>query len=183
LGLLVVLAAIGIAFVFLVYGGAMVAMDSSRGVQTSLPTKMPAPWLVAIMCLLLAGAFFAWENFDYQKADQAKTWPVTKGTVEKTWGEHRRSGGTTYYCNYSYQLDGKKYTSSQIHVGDNYDNWPFEKDKELTVHYNPADPSDAVIKTSLILNSKGAWAMGSLLIAGLAFIAGFASDYSGKKAN
>lgn len=161
----------------------MLAMDKSSGLQTSRPTKMPAPWLVAMVCLLVAGAFFVSEKFDYQKADQTKSWPVTKGTVEKTWGEHRRSGGTTYYCNYSYQLDGKKYTSSQIRVGDNSDSYPFETDKELTVHYNPANPSDAVLNTSLIFNSKGAWALCSLLIAGLAFIAGFASDYSGKKAS
>lgn len=119
---------------------------------------------------------FAAQQADYEKAAQTKNWPEANGKVVDSWSERSyRTGTVTYYCKYAYVVGGKSYTSSQIQVGNNSTPSLLEKESAVNVHYNPADPADAVIDTNLIMNRKGGWGMLCFLFAGLAFIAGFAT--------
>lgn len=95
------------------------------------------------------------------KANSALQWPVVKGVVTKSQILEeilRTATGTvnpTYspIVNYEYQARGQKYTAERVIFGrpkfsfmvarDILDHFP--EGTEVDVHYNPADPADAVL--------------------------------------
>lgn len=90
----------------------------------------------------------------------ATNYPATTGTItESQVQSHSTGDGTNYSAaiKYEYQVDGESYSSDQVRY--NYTNagrsyaeshsGRFAKDAQVTVYYNPAAPSDAVLITGI----------------------------------
>lgn len=94
-----------------------------------------------------------------QAAQASKSWPMTTGTVVYSeMGRHRnRESGTSYSAEveYEYRVDGELLSNNRIQFG----NWNhnkassarkvlnrYKKGTEVTVHYNPEDPYEAVLE-------------------------------------
>ena len=97
-----------------------------------------------------------------RKALASKSWPITHGTLIKAYGDYRRYQGTVkkYFLEieYEYSVSGTNFTGTNFNwVGlvkdkqEQIDAVIAELDKygSLTIHYNPKDPAESVIKPML----------------------------------
>ena len=109
------------------------------------------------------------------RAHAAENWPTTTGTIVSSEVKRNRSSETTTYgaaVVYDYEVGGREYVQSRITFGDSSRGDPayaerivrrYQPDREVTVYYDPEDPSLAVLEPS----SGGSWL---LLLIGGAFI-------------
>ena len=110
---------------------------------------------------LLFNVIFLAVIFSAQKdAAAAAKWPTTTGTVLMSTLESRRtnSGRHTQYpvVLYSYQAGGRSYQGNRIAPGPEVGGTGapkrlvgYETGAQVTVFYNPNDPSDAVLETKV----------------------------------
>ena len=98
-----------------------------------------------------------------RKANATKAWPTAPGVILSSRLEshysHDSDGGSsiTYSpeVEYSYTVDGQMHIARQLAVGKaNYDHFvasrkltPYPQGAQVTVHYDPADPNNAVLET------------------------------------
>jgi len=160
----------------------------------NVTTRRPGnanPITLGIVFALIGGAIFflfAWPPLQY--ANTSKSWPSVPGTITKSEIDIWRSDNKTHYQTdiaYAYSVDGKKYTSSKITVGDPpLDNnvtpakrlqaeYPVGKD--VDVYYDPELPESAALKPGT--------KTGDYLLAGICaifFFSGLLALYQGLKA-
>jgi hypothetical protein len=109
-------------------------------------------------------------NFGFAQRKKTKTaeaWPIVNGVIESSrlipGAPNKRGDGYTYSDNYytpaveyTYEISGQTYRGSHINAGKNmsYDRSTaqgivilYHPGTAVTVHYNPADPSQAVLET------------------------------------
>jgi uncharacterized protein (TIGR03435 family) len=126
------------------------AQMSSRGAQLFCS-------LFIVVGLVVAG-IGVWI---FAKSLRAEHWPVTDGIVQSAEmkshsGNH---GGTTYSAEvtYSYQMAGTSYTGDKVSIGQMSSSSEYAREilnrypvgKNVSVHYLPGDPSDAVLETGI----------------------------------
>ena len=109
--------------------------------------------VLAIICL-----FFFYKGFyQYYQGNRSDNWPSTQGVVFVS--ESRRpasSGAEKAYIKYRYSVGNTSYESDFIHFPEfNPANlvYRFKKDTQVQVHYNPEDPSEAVLIPGASLKS------------------------------
>ena len=95
------------------------------------------------------------------KSLRAEHWPVTGGTIQSAeMKSHSGNGhGTAYSAEvtYSYQVAGTTYTGGKVAIGQMSASADYARGilnrypvgKQVSVHYSPGDPSDAVLETGL----------------------------------
>lgn len=112
------------------------------------------------------------------KSEQARTWPTTTGRIlSLDFDDSMDPDGsaTTYQVNvkYAYSVRGAEHLSSRIAFG--YSARPsrqsqfdlftsLQKKTDLVVHYNPAQPGESVLDTSVASTAPG------LLMAGIIWV-------------
>ncbi|HET9622861.1 MAG TPA: DUF3592 domain-containing protein [Kofleriaceae bacterium] len=140
--------------------------------------------MVAIVILVIgAAAIFAGASM-WSASRKARGWPVAAGTITEravgpstTTGASRPGRYVEPKVTYTYTVDGKPYTGHRIALTTNaYDEAQAKKivdalPDRVDVHYNPADPSDAVLQTSSIGLAMLALAAGVIgIVAGAAML-------------
>ncbi len=149
------------------------------------------PVTMGIIFALVGGAvffFFALPPLQYSAT--SKSWPSVTGTITRSEVKIWKRDSNTHYepdIAYSYTVEGKKYTSSKITVGDGaLDNnvskakrlqAEYPAGKEVEVYYDPDLPESAVLQPG----TKS----GDLMLAGISalfFFIGLLSVYQGLKA-
>jgi hypothetical protein len=130
-------------------------------------------WAVGGLFGLIAmpvGAFIIYAGYDHLKhAEATHSWPSTQGKVvisrvikKTSYSSERRRRGynsrtTTYNpkIRYQYQVGGRSYKSNQIsYLTNDYSGWKrandlvkqYPKGRKVTVYYDPAKPSESVLK-------------------------------------
>jgi hypothetical protein len=132
--------------------------------------------LFAIVPLMIGLVALSMSVLVSQGAQDAAGWPTTEGTVTNTYiAQHTGSKGAISYSpevQYQYQVDGFSYTGDRLGVisqSSSYD-WAlsylnnYQVGSTVTVHYNPANPADAVLETEVGFMGTG------LMIIGIVFI-------------
>jgi hypothetical protein len=148
------------------------------------------PITLGIIFALAGGAvFFLFALPPLQYSNTSKSWPTVPGTITKSEIDTWRSDSKTHYqpdIVYAYSVDGKKYTSSKITVGDPpLDNnvtpakrlqAEYPVGKEVVVYYDPELPGSAALKPG---TKTGDYLLAG--IAGIFFFAGLLAIYQGVK--
>ncbi|MBN1416262.1 MAG: DUF3592 domain-containing protein [Bacteroidales bacterium] len=149
------------------------------------------PVTMGIIFAIIGGAifiFFALPPLQYAAA--SKSWPAVPGTITRSEVKVWQRDGNTHYepdIAYSYMVEGKRYSSSKITVGDgSLDNnvkrakslqAEYPAGKEVDVYYDPDLPESAVLQPG----TKS----GDLMLAGISalfFFVGLLAVYQGVKA-
>jgi hypothetical protein len=160
----------------------------------NVTTRRPGnanPITLGIIFALVGGViFFLFALPPLQYSSTSKSWPTVAGIITKSEIDIWRNDGKTHYqpdIAYAYSVDGKKYTSSKITVGDPpLDNnvtpakrlqaeYPVGKD--VDVYYDPELPESAALQPGT--------KTGDYLLAGICaifFFAGLLALYQGLKA-
>jgi len=160
----------------------------------NVTTRRPGnanPITMGIIFALIGGVmFFVFALPPLQYSNSSKSWPTVQGTVTKSEVKVWRRDSNTHYqpdIAYTYTVDGKKYTSSMITVGDPpLDNnvtkakrlqAEYPVGKEVVVYYDPELPESAALQPGT--------KTGDYLLAGIFaifFFAGLLALYQGMKA-
>ena len=160
----------------------------------SIHTRKPGnanPVTLGIIFALVGGAvffLFAWPPLQY--ANTSKGWPSVPGIITKSEISIWRSDSKTHYQTdiaYAYSVDGKKYTSSKITVGDPpLDNnvapakrlqTKYPVNKEVTVYYDPELPDSSALEPG---TKTGDYLLA--VIAAIFFFVGLIALFQGMKA-
>lgn len=120
-------------------------------------------YLFPAIFILVGLGLFALAIVQQRKANATKAWPTANGVVLSSRLEshysHDSDGGSsiTYSpeVEYSYTVDGVMHIAHQLAVGKaNYDHFvasrklaPYPQGTEVTVHYDPTNPNNAVLET------------------------------------
>jgi hypothetical protein len=143
-----------------------------------------------IVFVLIGAALFAFGIAQRNKAKAAQAWPTAPGVIlasgldQHTSYDSDRGSSTTYAPQVQYQYDvmGSTYTGNQLAFGNaSYDYRtaskriaPYPQGAQVTVHYDPANPANAVLETkasgSVILLVLGVIFAGIGLVIGVTCI-------------
>lgn len=169
-----------------------------------------AALLVAVLVVAGTGLIF-WAGPSLKVARESANWPTAQGRIlssEKTYvtssttstsnsstvaGGTTRKSWTSYRpsISYSYTVDGSEYESTRLELGsidmgrtDEYLE-DFPEGKEVTVHYNPEDPEQAVLiagadATFYVLITLGFLAIGLAIL--IVFVTIFICRAIGRRA-
>jgi hypothetical protein len=159
-------------------------------VRTRKPGNANPVTMGIIFALVGAAIFFFFALPPLQYAATSKSWPSVPGTITRSEVKVWKSDGNTHYepdIAYSYSVEGKKYSSSKITVGDGaLDNnvskakrlqAEYPAGKEVDVYYDPDLPESAVLQPG----TKSS----DLMLAGISalfFFIGLLALYQGLKA-
>ena len=142
------------------------------------PSFIPA-WIVRLMAFA-ALLFMAAGSYMFWKSWSSRSWPVVEGRVtassieSKRGNKHNHKPSKTQYVprvSYTYDVNGTTYTSSRIRTVTTTSNVralaegdlaAYPKGGLVKVHYNPTDPSQALLDTSI------SWACFAMFGGGLA---------------
>lgn len=130
--------------------------------------------VAVVLCgvfLLLNGIFLGIIFFTRRKMGEIAQWPSTGGVVQRSYLEERSDseGGSTSYpvVQYAYKVGANAYQGSKIAPGMEVGGMGASKviakypvNALVTVYYNPANPSDAVLEK----NAPALWIIWLLLI-------------------
>jgi len=152
-------------------------MSSSSNAKTGSGLR-----IVALIMLAVGLAIGGWGGFELERAMDSQRWPSTIGTVSlSTLQEvvHRKENETVvvYYprIQYVYRVFGQAYTADRMAFGvasgisrgkaqQVLDDYP--EGMDLTVYYDPDEPSIAVLKVGHV------WSAYLTVAAGMVFCAG-----------
>jgi len=159
-------------------------------VTTRRPGNANPITLGTIFALVGAAIFFFFALPPLQYSNSSKSWPIVQGIVTRSEIDVWSSNGRTHYepkIAYTYIVDGKKYTSSQIEAGDPApDNnvthakrlqAEYPVDSEVTVYYDPELPESAALQPG----SNGIDYLPAAMC-GIFFLVGLITLYQGLKA-
>ncbi|HZK61325.1 MAG TPA: DUF3592 domain-containing protein [Anaerovoracaceae bacterium] len=149
------------------------------------------PVTLGIIFAIVGGAiFFLFALPPLQYSNTSKSWPTVPGTITRSNVDIWRSDGKTHYqpdIAYNYAVDGKKYSSSKITVGDPpLDNnvtlakrlqAEYPAGKEVVVYYDPELPESSALKPG---TKTGDYLLAA--IAAIFFFVGLFALYQGLKA-
>jgi len=143
-----------------------------------------------IFAIVGGAIFFLFALPPLQYASTSKSWPLVDGIITRSEIDVSRSDGNTHYqpdIAYSYIVEGKKYSSSKITVGEPpLDNnvskakkvqVKYPTGKEVTVWYDPELPGSSVLEPGI--------KSGDIMLASIAaifFLVGILALYKGLKA-
>lgn len=134
-------------------------------------------FIAAGIVLLILGILLS----DIPTMIASSKWPTTAGIISSrtlSGVSFEEYDGNYYtriegYIRYQYTAEGKSYTGASINAISS-PNYPYDlvinypEGKEVTVHYNPNDPNQAVLEPGLVCSSKAFDLFASfLLIAGV----------------
>ena len=131
--------------------------------------------ILALMCFPVAAWFFASIQRDVMLSRLSRTWPTVPGVLLQRTTEKRVSrSGVSYIVSlkYAYEVGGRKYEGEQlafapqrIDSGGLLDSLllKYVVNAAVTVHYNPADPPDAVLETGEELARQRMWRVWTLV--------------------
>lgn len=114
---------------------------------------------VSVIMIVLGSIFIAITLSSMQAAEEAAVWPTTEGIVMDSYiATHPGSEGQTSYSPelvYQYQVDGVSYNGDRLFVTSHSSDYGWAQSyldrypvgSTITVHYNPANPLEAVIET------------------------------------
>jgi hypothetical protein len=120
------------------------------------PTALLA---VSVVMIALGSIFIALTISSMQAAEEAAGWPATDGIITDSYiATHPGSEGQTTYSpelKYQYQVDGLSYNGDQLFVTSYWSDYSWAQSYHdrypvgatVTVHYDPRNPSEAVIET------------------------------------
>lgn len=136
-------------------------------------------YLFPAIFLLLGAGLIVLAFVQRAKAKKAEEWPVAPGVILNSGlSEHRShdsdgSSSISYRpeVQYQYSIMGQKYTGNRIFFGNaSYDYntanrkiAPYPQGTQVNVHYDPANPSNAVLETK----ASGNWI---LILIGIVFL-------------
>lgn len=142
-------------------------------------------YLCSFGFIFLVGNFFLYREIakTQKRENAALTWPTVYGeiTVSKVNRRHDSEHGYVEYphVSYTYEVNGKKYHSSNIMAGGELGGVKVESTlaryplgSNVTVYYDPQNPKDAVLEPGNKTVSKGLWLMMGLMdifICGMGF--------------
>lgn len=138
---------------------------TARKIRTK-KTGHANPVTLGLLFLIFGGiVFFAWGLPPLKYSQESANWPSVQGTITNseidTW---RRDGKTYYQPNivYTYEVEGKKYTSSKVTVGDPPSDTnmspakrvqnEYQPGKQVMVFYDPEAPASAALKPGIQKN-------------------------------
>lgn len=141
-------------------------MKITAGKIQTKKTGNANPVTLGLLFLIFGGiVFFAWGLPPLQYSHESASWPSVQGTITNseidTW---RREGKTYYQPNivYTYEVEGKKYSSSKVTVGDPPSDTnmspakrvqnEYPSGKQVMVFYDPEAPSSAALKPGIQKN-------------------------------
>jgi len=118
--------------------------------------------------LLIDGILLGIIFFTRRKVEQASNWPSTMGMVLMSTLEarHDSEGGYTYYpvVQYEYRVMGQPYQGNRIMPGPSVGGSGANKvvarypaGTQVTVYYDPNNPSDAVLERGMPVYIKWLW--------------------------
>jgi hypothetical protein len=165
----------------IVAGAAMLAIGWLLGAFVDFFDR-PGPFLQAFT--IFAATFFPFAAFNAARirwnearACASGAWPTVPGKVEWSRIERTPRGHTTYFrlvIDYRYEVGGRDYEGDTVQFGpprvtgqglierlaDKY-----TAGAQVTVHYDPDDPRNAVLETSDAMARQDAWQIWFLLVA------------------
>jgi hypothetical protein len=121
------------------------------------------PFVFGGIFFVIGAAVLAFGIIQIRKAQTAKTWPTTPGVIlssglneQSNYDSEDHTSHTTYepYVLYRFTLMGQEYQGNHLAIGNaSYDYRtaskkiaPYPQGTNVTVHYNPEDPSEAVLE-------------------------------------
>ena len=136
---------------------------------------------ILTLAMFVAGIFLmSWGGYEMKGASESLDWPETPGSItsshvsKETSRDSEQRLRTTYYPNvaYQYQIAGRGYTGTRINFGGRtggmewvaqrtVDRYP--TGKTIIVHYNPQEPTYAVLEAGI------AWSSIFLFLMGIVF--------------
>ncbi len=137
---------------------------------------------LALVFVAAGVALLVWGLREHARARQSRYWPTVPGVVERAWittSAHGEDASTIYtaHVRYTYRVDGTAYASTRVRFGGEvtFDRRQQAQDflaaypegGSVTVHYNPADPRDAVLETTVQAGLGLLLAGGGFALAGL----------------
>ncbi|MEK7774339.1 MAG: DUF3592 domain-containing protein [Candidatus Zixiibacteriota bacterium] len=116
-------------------------------------------WTTSIVILLI-GLWLSAESFGHLKEQsQIHEWPTADGTVTYSWVDNAQSNMPLIV--YRFAVSGKEYLDTTSMgapgFGGKRKRWEYARDllskypesTKVSIHYNPADPKDSAIRTSV----------------------------------
>lgn len=164
----------GCVVLLFVLGEVFHAFDDFRWVGQDV-TPFQGFLILSILCFPFAIWFLASIRRDVLLSRLSQTWPTVPGVLLDRKTEKRISrSGVSYIVSlkYTYEVGGRKYQGEQlafapsrIDSGDTLDRLlqKYVANAAITVHYNPADPTDAVLETGEELALQRLWRVWVLL--------------------
>jgi hypothetical protein len=146
--------------------------------------------MIAAVGLLITagGGYFAYFS------SQARSWPIVEGKITDSEVERENAIGDIdeevqfkAVVKYSFIVDGRSYTGERVAFGLGTSNRPADARKivdrypagrTVEIHYNPNDPSDAVLETDV-----GGFAIITLIVGPIILLVGvigFIAEFRGK---
>jgi|AMWB02.1.fsa_nt_gi hypothetical protein len=137
--------------------------------------------ILGILCIVAGALIILFGLLQARKASTAKArWAEAHGQILESHLQSQRSrsssgiSSTTYSpeVTYEYEVDGQTYTGNRLGFGSGSFSEkkakakiaPYPAGAAVTVHYDPAEPSNAVLET-VATNKGGALVLGGALIA------------------
>ncbi|MDA3894800.1 MAG: DUF3592 domain-containing protein [Desulfobacteraceae bacterium] len=138
---------------------------------------------IMTLAMFAVGIFLmSWAGYEMKGAAESRAWPEAQGSItsshvsKETSRDSEQRLRTTYYPNvaYQYQIAGRGYTGTRINFGGRtggmewvaqrtVDRYP--AGKIIIVHYNPQEPTYAVLEAGIT------WGLILLFLMGVVFIA------------
>jgi Protein of unknown function (DUF3592) len=123
-------------------------------------TPLEAFGVLGPMLLPVAAYFFARQKYQQAMAEVSRSWPVVRGTVQTSEVLDRQTRSGRLYrlaLTYAYEIAGVRYTSDGLAFAPDY--WgdvaevrklalKYPAGTSVDVHYDPQDPSFAVLETT-----------------------------------
>ncbi len=125
----------------------------------------PKNSLIGGLIILVIGlGLIAYNGYNIYRSSISGSWPSVKGTVQSSSVKriNRAKKSDRYQVNivYKYEVEGKSYNGSRVRFGEQPDT-SMEADSivakypvksEVTVYYQPGNPEEAVLETSISIN-------------------------------
>ena len=165
--------------------------------MSSVEGKAVGSGKVKLFLLVIAGVgllITAGGGYFVSRSWQARAWPTVEGQVTKSEVKRESAIGDTdeevqyrAVVKYSFKVDGRSYAGERIAFGLGTSNRSSDAKKivnrypagrAIEIHYNPTDPSDAVLETNITGFAIITLVVGPIIL--LAGDIGFIAEFRGK---
>jgi hypothetical protein len=140
-------------------------------------TPLEAFGILGPMLLPVAAFFFARQKYRQAMAEVSRSWPVARGTVQTSEVLDRQTRTGHMYklaLSYTYEIAGVRYTGDGLAFAPDY--WSdlaevrklalkYPAGTSIDVHYDPLDPSFAVLETTAEYAGQTTLVIGLMVVA------------------